>query len=485
VAELPEGYREVSEEDRKKAQVFFGHGDTKAALGQYDYAIEMYLNGLRLDPDAVDAHRKVREISLKRKASGGKDLGMLEKMKIKKNTKDDKENLLNAEKLLAFDPGNTDHMLSVAQSAAKSGYYDTVAWIGPIFLEAEASTPKPDVKKFLAIKDIFKIPKFWQLAGDALYVAMRLQPGNIELAGEAKNIGAMQTIQGAGYDKGGSFRDKVKDMKGQLRLLDADKELADDDAITRRIIEADKQFAADPNEAGKMTKLVEALVSSEKPELEARAIKLLEEWFTKTQQYRFRKMIGQIRIKQMQREERAKHKAMTNTPESKQEYIDLRRKVAEFELQEFNAWAKEYPTDMAIRFEIGKRQLILEQFDEAITSFQSSRNDPKFRLKSMILLCRAFFEAGFLDEADETLAGLIKDFQNTDSDEYKDLCYLRGRVLEQKGMIAEAIRCFSTVFQKDSGFKDVSARIKRLRSGGAATSGVPAASPPSAGPTNQ
>ena len=114
-------------------------------------------------PTPFEAHRKVREISLKRKASGGKSLGMLDAMKLKKSTKDEKENFLNAEKLLAFDPGNTDYMLSIAQNAAKAGFYDTVLWICRIFLEAEASSPKPDVNKFLTIKDVFKSLKFGSL----------------------------------------------------------------------------------------------------------------------------------------------------------------------------------------------------------------------------------------------------------------------------------------------------------------------------------
>ena len=58
---------------------------------------------------------------------------------------------------------------------------------------------------------------------------MCLKPVRWSLSQEAKNIVAMQTIQAGGYDKGGTFRDKVKDMKQQLRLLDADKEVADVD----------------------------------------------------------------------------------------------------------------------------------------------------------------------------------------------------------------------------------------------------------------
>ncbi len=59
------GYRDIPVEDQKKAQVFFGHGKTKADTGAYEYSIDMYLSGLNLDPDAVPASVKLRDISLK------------------------------------------------------------------------------------------------------------------------------------------------------------------------------------------------------------------------------------------------------------------------------------------------------------------------------------------------------------------------------------------------------------------------------------
>ncbi len=72
MTEVPEGYREVPPEDRAKAKVFFDRGRTVAGTGNFEYAIEMFLQGFSLDPDATDAHQQLRDISLKRKASGGK-----------------------------------------------------------------------------------------------------------------------------------------------------------------------------------------------------------------------------------------------------------------------------------------------------------------------------------------------------------------------------------------------------------------------------
>ena len=71
--------------------------------------------------------------------------------------KDDKETLLNAEKVLAYDPGDLSNMVTVMQAAHKAGYYDTVMWIGRITTEANIGNPKgPDYKTFIILKNSSK-----------------------------------------------------------------------------------------------------------------------------------------------------------------------------------------------------------------------------------------------------------------------------------------------------------------------------------------
>jgi tetratricopeptide (TPR) repeat protein len=468
VPEVPEGYREVPEEDRKKAQRFFAEGDTRAATGQYDYAINMYLDGLRYDPDAVEVHQKLRDTAIRRKASGGKGLGMFDALKLKKSSKDDKENLLNAEKLQVYDPGEPDHMLAMATAAAKAGYWDTAIWIGQIAAQAEADTGKPTAKFYLALRDVFMSMKQWQLALDCVQIATRLKPQDMELQKEARNLAAQATMKGAGYEKRGSFRDQVRDMKAQQNLMNVDKEVADVSVLGEVIVEAEKQYAADPSDAGRFARLVDLLTKTEDPKAEERALQLYQEWFDRTKQFRYRLNIGKIRMKQARRVERIKRKAVETAPpdevaEARAAYAEFRTKMVEAELVEYKLWADAYPTDLVVKFEIGKRQFELHQFDEAIATFQQARNDPKQRVDAMVLLGRAFFEAGYLDEANDTLAALIRDFDNRESIKYLDMCYWRGRVLEQKGDIEEAKKQYSAVFQVDSGYKDVAARIKRLR----------------------
>ena len=132
-----------SSEGHEKAKLFFERGDVVADTGNYEYAIDMYIQGLSIDPENVEAHQTLRDISLKRKAGGGKKMGAFEQVKQIK-AKDQKQAMLNAEKLLAYDPGNTDHMLKLLQNAQKAGFYDTVIWIGLILQRANRDA-RPDV----------------------------------------------------------------------------------------------------------------------------------------------------------------------------------------------------------------------------------------------------------------------------------------------------------------------------------------------------
>jgi len=470
VAEVPKGYKVVSEEDQRKAKVFFDRGKSVADTGNYDYAISMYLEGLNIDPDSVDAHQALRDISLKRKAGGAKGgLGFMEAMRLKRPTKDDKQNMLNAARLLAYDPGNTDHMVSILQNAYRAGYYDTVLWMGPILFRANADVKNPDGGKFIILKDVYKGLERWRMAAEAAQAAQAVRPNDMELGTEVKNLGALETMHQGGYASASSFRQSVRDMAGQQKLMDADKDIRSEDSLQRAVREAEQEWQADPDEPGKLVKLVDALEKTESPDHENRALELLEEAYKKTGQFRFRQRAGRIKMSQWRRMERSQRSEASAHPDDKdlqQSYEQFRVERLEFELKEYMLWSENYPTDMALRFEMAKRMFELQRYDQAIPVLQHARQDPKLRFEAAMLLGRSFLEAGFGHEAVETFQGAIDEYQLRGSDLAKELNYWQARALEQQGDRDTATKRYSQVAQWDFNYRDVQARIKRLRSGG-------------------
>jgi TolA-binding protein len=467
VAELPEGYRDIPENDRKKAQAFFERGKTVEGTGNYEYAIEMMLQGLSVDPDARAAHQTLRDIALKRKASGGKDLGMMEKMKLRRPTKDDKQNMLNAEKLLSYEPGNPDHMVTMLQNAHKAGFYDTVMWIGPILLRANADSKNPDVNKFLILKDVYKDLLQWKAATEACHYALRLDEFNMDLQTELKNLGAQDTMDEGNYTKGGSFRESLTRTEEQDRLIQDSKDVQSNENLMKSIADAEASYKADPVD-GKLLRLVELLEKTEDVEYENQAMEMLEDAYNRTKQFRFRQRVGKIQIAQMLRSERTFKKAiLTNSQDAqaKRDYEEFKKEQLEFELNEYTLWADNYPTDLTLRYLMALRLFALKRYNDAIPVFQQARQDPKVKTDASIALGQSFLEAGYVDEAIETLQAVIDEYQLKGDDKSKLMYYWQGRALQQKGNTDLAIKRYSQVAQWEFTYKDVQTRIKELRNG--------------------
>ena len=463
-------YHDIPEEDRRKAQVFFERGKAVADTGNYEYSIEMYIQGLAVDPENVDAHAALREIALKRKASGGKDMGMFERMKLPK-AKDDKQTLLNSEKLLAYDAGNTDRMLAVAQAAYRAGFYDTVMWIGPIFLKANADSKRPDFAKFISLRDIYHAIGQFKLASQAAEFALALRPDDMNLQQDMKNLAAKDTMASGKYGTAKSFRESIRDRELQEKLLEQDKDVHEIDALTRSIREAEAAWQADPEDPGKFTKLIEALRRPEQTEYEDRAVAMLEETYQKTNQFRWRQRIGEIRMAQLARQERtlrAEAEAGRDDPDA-QELLtrlrDFRLERAKTELQEFQLILEHYPTDSNARYQVAVRLFQLGRYQDAIPVFQQVRSDPKYRVPASILLGQALLLAGFPDEAVDTLKAVIDEYPGRGDERSMELFYWHARALEEKKDLASALKAYSQVVQWSFNYRDVQSRIKRLRGG--------------------
>jgi hypothetical protein len=463
--EIP-NFRDIPEADRKKAKAFFDRGATVAGTGQYDFAITMYLDGLGFDPESLESHQALRDISLRRKASGGKGLGMFEKMKVKTNSKDDKANMIAAEKLLAYDPGNVDVMITLMRSAQKAGFIETVNWIGPIAMRANVDSGKPDFKAFVAIKDIYIAIQNWKAAGEAAQAAAIMRPDDQDLINEMKNLGARHTMTAGKYGQGGNFTDSVKDKDTQQRLLDADKGIATDSIVARNLAEAEAEYKASPDEPGKITKFAEALLKTEKLENENKAIDLLAHAYDRTKQFRFRMQVGKIKLMQLSRADRGYRERITKSPSDeglKQEYQQFLINRQEEELKEFTLCVDAYPTDLSFKYEAAKRLFFLQRYDEAIPQLQTARQDPKIRVDATIMLGRSFLEAQFLDEAVDTLRQLIEEYDLKGDARSKEMYYWYARGMEGTNEIPAAIKAYSQLAQWDFNFRDVQKRIKALR----------------------
>ena len=461
-------YRAIPDEDRKRAKVFFDRGKTVAGTGNYEYAIEMYIQGLAVDPENVEAHQVLREISLKRKASGGKDMGMFDKMKMPKS-KDEKQAMLNAEKLLAYSPGDTDRMLAVCQTAYKAGCYDTVLWMGPLLQRANAESKKPDFKTYIALRDIYNAIDEYKLATEACHLALMMKPQDMDLQHEMKNLAAKQTMKGGNYGTAKSFRESMRDVEVQEKLMDDDKDVHGEDALKKGMRDAEAYWKAAPEDLSRFGKYIDALLKTEQVEYENQAIELLAGTYEKTKQFKWRQRIGGIRMVQAARQERnlkqvaIQKKGTPEYAELVQQLKEFQQEKAKIELEEFQLIYNHYPTDGNARFQVASRMFLLGQYQDAIPVLQQVRSDPKHRTTASILLGQAFLSEGYAEEAVDTLKAVIEEYVAKGDEKSMEMYYWYARALEEKKDIALAQKAYSQVAQWSFNYRDVQARIKKLR----------------------
>jgi hypothetical protein len=125
-----------------KGKPFFARAAAFVEAGNYDYAIDLFIEGLRCEPHLAPHHEALREIALRRKMAGsGKATGVTGAFSPVSGDAP-KDRMLYAERLLASDPDDVPEMLNMMRAAAAGKYYEVVLWFAPIAASASKSAKK-------------------------------------------------------------------------------------------------------------------------------------------------------------------------------------------------------------------------------------------------------------------------------------------------------------------------------------------------------
>ena len=454
---------DISDADVARAEKLFTTAGQQAEMGQREYAITLYINGLRFNPEAVEAHQQLRHAALQRKLKGGKPMGMLQKAKLAKG-KTPLDQLLYHEELLAYDPGNVGYMAGVLKHALAGEYPQTVLWIGPILFRANAEAAKPDFNVYITLKDAFKRVGAYQQALDALSYAKDLKPSDGDLDHEYKDLSASLAMKRGRYSDDGGFTKSLRNRDSQQERIDEEKGIHTTEGMSGVVARAKQQYAEDPTE-GKLFAYVDALLRSQDRESEDLALAELDKALKETGNNRFLRRAAEIKVKQMNRMEHGLREAAAAAPDDPDAQRDLADYVAfrnETELDMLQKVAKAYPNDNKLKFDVGRRLYTLERYDESIPFFQQAQADPKSRNKARLFLGRAFLMSEFHEEAVGTLRELVADYELED-DSTKEFRYWFGRALEANAEHDEAAKAYSKVTQADFNYRDTKDRLKAVR----------------------
>ncbi len=453
-------------ENFAKAKLFFDRAREVAVSDNFDYAIDMYIEGLHCSPDALmEGHLPLRELALSRQVKGGKKPSMLERMKYLRG-KTPVEQMLNAEYLLAKDPDHLPYAEAMLKAAVAGGFVETVKWIADLIFAANNAKESPSVQTYLLLKDSYAAIKQWDRAVAACQHAARLKPDDAEIADEVQRLSAEMTVSRGRYDQAGDFRKSIKDREAQDKLHSQQAVVKTEDYRVSAVEAARKVYEESPESAVSIFGLAAALADLHTDQADEEAIKLLEDAFRKRQDFSFKERAGLIRISQLKRKIREAEAAIEAGPENsviKSQRAGLMSQLNRTEMEHYGLCVKNYPTNLNAKYEYGVRLIRNKRYDEAIPQLQEAQRDPRHKITAMDKIGLCFFMKGWFSDAADIFLRAIDSYEIKDDDIAKELRYNLARSYEEQGDKKKALDVYRKIAQLDFGYKDVSQRVDRLR----------------------
>ena len=450
-----------------RAKAFFDKAGKVAETKNFDYAIDMYLQGLHYAPDALmEGHLPLAELAHQRQVSGSKKPSMMERVK-RLGGKTPLEQMLNAEYLFTKDPDHLPYAEAMLKAAIAGGYKKTAGWIANVIFQAANASRKPSANTYVLLKDAYKELGQFDKAIVALQRASKLRPESGVLADEFKNLSAELTMARGKYDGEGDFRKSIKDRESQEKLQAQASVVKTADYRTKAVEDARKRIAQNPDLPANIFDLADALSGLETDKAENDAIALLDNAYKSKNDFSFKRRAGLLRIKQLKRKIKKTKAALTANPNDAEAKTALERLTAQLnstELEHYRLCVENYPTDLGAKYDYALRLLRNEQYNEAIPLFQEAQRDPRRKIPAMNQIGFCFSRKGWLADAIDVYNQAIESYEIKNDATGKELRYNLALAYEQQGDADKALEIYRKIAQSDFSYKDVSQRVDKLRS---------------------
>lgn len=436
----------------------------------FDYAIDLFLQVLKHSPGCVDCRKALRHAQIGKAGAGG---GMFKKMwgsasnapQVAKGNlalrTNPGEAMLIAEQVLSSDPNNTGGHKLAAEAALALGLPRTAVLSLEVLARNDTRDKEIIIQYGNVLADIGEVAK----AERVLIELQRQMPIDQEVNQALKNLSARRTLNEGGYDKadqeGSSYRDMLKDKVEAAKLEQDNRVVKTEDVVERLIGEYETRLAGADAGNARLTRSLAELYTQKKRFADALKqydkLKVADNGNDPS----LDKAIADTRARLMDHE-------LTQLDPTAEDYAvrqaEITAQKQAMQLEECRKRVEKFPTDLAIRYELGVLYFQAGKISEAIQEFQKAQNNPHKRLGAMNHLAQCFAKRKMYDLAAKTLQNAIKEKPVFD-DEKKDLIYNLGAVLEAMNKKEDAIEQFKQIYETDIGYRDVAAKVDAYYAG--------------------
>ena len=453
----------------RDARVLFSKGAEAAQRDNTDYAITLFSQVLEKEPAFYECRKALRAAQFKKAGSGGG--GFFKKMlsgagsspQIAKAKmalgKNPGEAMAIAEQILNGDPNNASAHRIIVDAANALELPHTAVLSYETLIKQSPKDRNLAIDFAHALAAAGDISEGENNRGEKILMdLLRDNPQDGDLSKALKNLSARKTMDEGGYGAleggEGSYRDILKDKKEAAALEQEKRVVKTEDTTERLIGEYETRLENEPNNL----KLVRSLAElyTQKKQFE-RALEFYDR--IKTSGMGNDPSLDTAIASTIAR--RFEHQITELNPFDAghaESVAAIQAEKLAFQLAECQKRVEKFPTDLAIRFEMGALHFQAGKIGEAIQEFQKAQGNPHKRIAAMGYLAQCYAKRKMYDLAARTLQNAIKEKPVFD-DEKKELTYNLGCVLESMGKKEEAIEQFKLIYELDISYKDVAAKV--------------------------
>lgn len=430
----------------------------------YDYARDLFQQILLFAPDHEKAHEALRVTLIRKFQEQGatskiKLIAMKGQIEVQlKATKDPQKRSEICLKFLNDDPTNAKVRAILADSLLTLGHSNGAAAEGRMALQDEPTNITALKTLVQAYRNTGKVKE----AQSALDRVASLVKDDRDLERLQRDLAAMETM-GKGFSQGNStdFRKALKNADQAEELEKRTKLIQSDADFQRLVTELQDEMKQNPTDAKLPKKLGDLYFEKKKDYTAAR------DWYKKASQLApqdsvLRDKVDDCDLKIWELKVAAATKA--NDPKLNEIRLNhLKAHIASFERR-----VADRPTDMGLRFELGKAYYMGTMNDKAISEFQQSVKDPKKKSDSHFFLGKAFQKKKMFDMADKQYVLAEQDVLS--QDRRLEIMYNRAKLAAEAGKTPFAIELGNKIIEIDINYKDIATLVEKWGGGSGASS---------------
>jgi tetratricopeptide (TPR) repeat protein len=443
----------------------------------YDYAIDLYLQLLELQPNHTDARKRLRAVEIRKFQELGvtsssptawlRGLGSLLTALFLLIVRRYDKAMSACEAFLKKDPHNAVVLTLLAQGAAKAGLRDTAVLV---YEDVRSRLGNPQRKMAIAAhcRRLRALGHLYEEAGDypraiqCFEEVRHYRPTDREADIKLRDLAARRSMAEGRWEDAGKqgFREALKSEGDSQRMEESHRDIRTRQDTEAAIARVQRDIEKDPTNTRYLTQLGDLY-------------KMIEDWNDARTAYRkaeeldpsnflVQERLGDLQLAEMD----VQIKQLRANEATRPQAAELHSHRVELALEEYQRRARARPQDFATRYMLAEILFEMRQYKDAATQYQFASRDPKTRRPATYRLGLCLEYQGLMDLA-------IGQYQKASagasviSQEVKDILYTLGQAYENQGRLGEALETYKKVFNTDMNFKDVSTKIQSLYAKGA------------------